>query len=340
MLPLVTGWLRQAHAGVRTIEAPPIDFVCPWVYDRAPGFQDLLARLARTSEDRNPERYRDDIDALRYSLRALDVHAPWIRRVHLLLFDETHVPPWLRVDAPRLNLVYHADVLEARHRPTFNSNCLFMAAHRIPGLARHFLLASDDLLMAAPVMPHHLLGDDGRAWLRLALYVAPSAELRDREDVSPYAGSLSRTTHLLNERFGPARWRPPQHCPAMVTVDLWKQLLEEWPDETEATFRHTFRSHRDVEANYLYHHFALQTGAARAAGWSARKLDTRFCPLNSDLRFLRRQLTFVRWSRPLFHCMNDEMEENPSRDVLETTRAFLQEMYPEPSSFELAAPAG
>ena len=49
----------------------PIDVVYTWVDDTFPGYAEELARHAGKPADRNPNRTRDNLDLLRYSLRSL-----------------------------------------------------------------------------------------------------------------------------------------------------------------------------------------------------------------------------------------------------------------------------
>ena len=49
-----------------------IDIVYTWVDDAWPGYQALLGRYASTRHDLNPNRYRDNLELLRYNLRSLE----------------------------------------------------------------------------------------------------------------------------------------------------------------------------------------------------------------------------------------------------------------------------
>jgi hypothetical protein len=91
-------------------------------------------------------RYRD-WNELRYSMRSLHTHAPWIRRVHLVVSGPTQVPRWLDAAHPRLRVVYHRDLFPrpALELPTFNSLAIESVLHRIPGLSNHFLYMNNDV---------------------------------------------------------------------------------------------------------------------------------------------------------------------------------------------------
>lgn len=59
----------------------PIDVVYTWVDDSLPGHCQSLHEHARTAHDLSPNRTRDNLDVLRYSLRSVEQFAPWVRNV-------------------------------------------------------------------------------------------------------------------------------------------------------------------------------------------------------------------------------------------------------------------
>ena len=57
-------------------------------------------------------------DTLRYLLRGIDRHCPWVRRVHLV--TPGHTPAWLDPEAG-VAVVDQDSILPAGHPPSFNS---------------------------------------------------------------------------------------------------------------------------------------------------------------------------------------------------------------------------
>ncbi|KAF0294176.1 N-acetylglucosamine-1-phosphotransferase subunits alpha/beta [Amphibalanus amphitrite] len=97
---------------------------------------------------------------LRYSLRSLERHAPWIRRVFLVTNGQ--IPDWLTLDNPKLTLVTHEEIFpDHDHLPTFSSPAIEAHIHRIPGLSEHFLYFNDDVLLGQPVWPEDFLVPGG-----------------------------------------------------------------------------------------------------------------------------------------------------------------------------------
>ena len=85
-----------------------IDIVIPWVDGGDPEWQAQHAQYrADRNSDNSSARYRD-WETLRYWFRGIDKFAPWVRKVHFLTWG--HLPKWLDVNHPKLNIVNHKDL--------------------------------------------------------------------------------------------------------------------------------------------------------------------------------------------------------------------------------------
>lgn len=47
----------------------------------------------------------EDNEELRYSLRSVERHAPWVR--HIFIVTNGQIPSWLNLDNPRVTVVSH-----------------------------------------------------------------------------------------------------------------------------------------------------------------------------------------------------------------------------------------
>lgn len=100
-------------------------------------------------EDMEPSRF-DDKEELRYSLRSISKHVPWVRTVYLVTNGE--IPYWLNLDNQKLKLITHEDIfLNQNDLPTFSSPAIEVNIHRIPGLSEKFLYFNDDILIGKEV---------------------------------------------------------------------------------------------------------------------------------------------------------------------------------------------
>lgn len=58
----------------------------------------------RKDDDIGANRFEDN-EELRYSLRSVETHAPWVR--HIYVVTNGQIPSWLNLDNPRLTIVTH-----------------------------------------------------------------------------------------------------------------------------------------------------------------------------------------------------------------------------------------
>ncbi|MBR1707157.1 MAG: hypothetical protein IJ721_10300 [Bacteroidales bacterium] len=91
------------------------------------------------------KRFRD-WGTLRYLLRGIETHMPFVENVYLVVARESQIPSWA---SDALKVVLHRDIIPAEYLPTFNSTTIEMFLHRIPGLSERFLYFNDDMF---PVM--------------------------------------------------------------------------------------------------------------------------------------------------------------------------------------------
>lgn len=115
-------------------------------------FWDLTAiSQSKQDEDVSASRFEDN-EELRYSLRSVEKHAPWVR--HIFIVTNGQIPSWLNLDNPRVSVVTHQDIfLNHSHLPTFSSPAIEAHIHRIPGLSQKFIYLNDDVMFGKDVWP-------------------------------------------------------------------------------------------------------------------------------------------------------------------------------------------
>ncbi|XP_053572958.1 N-acetylglucosamine-1-phosphotransferase subunits alpha/beta isoform X2 [Bombina bombina] len=105
----------------------------------------------KQDEDISASRFEDN-EELRYSLRSIEKHAPWVR--HIFIVTNGQIPSWLNLDNPRITIVTHEELfMNTSHLPTFSSPAIECHIHRIPGLSQKFIYMNDDVMFGTNVWP-------------------------------------------------------------------------------------------------------------------------------------------------------------------------------------------
>jgi hypothetical protein len=308
-----------------------IDAVYTWVDGTWPGYDALLRRSAADRHDLNPNRYRDNLDILKFNLRSVERHAPWIHRVFLVTC-RPQVPAWL--DTTSVRVVHHDEFMPADHLPTFNSFAIVANLHRIPDLSRQVVYVEDDRLFGARVEPEDLF--DGKGQPRVFLTSRGTRGPADQDDqrLSPWNRAVAYSNRLLNERYGAKRRRMVSHAPVSIDLDSWRAMIEAWPNAFQRTSASRFRASANVAPEYLYPHFLLEENRGAPAPRPYVRRYAAYHPVNNIYLFQLVALARLRWQRPKFFCLNDDFGEQPNPRVVALVKRELERWFPTPSRFE------
>ncbi len=317
----------------------PIDAVYTWVDGAAPGHAENLAQHSRSDHDRNPNRTRDNLELLRFSLRSLERFAPWIRRV-VLVTQRPQIPAWLELSEPSLRIVHHDEIIDAEHLPTFNSFAILSNLHRIPGLSRLCLYFSDDYLLAGPVARSDFFWPDGAFKLYFARRRATGADLNGNPWIPRWNAALARCNALLDDAYGHAPRKDACHAPLLIERRSFESCASQWKAEFDRTCASRFRAPDNVAPRYLYPWFLACEGLGRAVSRGERARSVAYWGLDNWLPLQLAGLAWLRLRRAKFLCLNDNFGDKPNAAVESAALRYLERCHPTPSRFERVPAAG
>ena len=126
-----------------------VDIVYTWVNGSDEAWLSAKAAYSPAGASPQEHRFRDN-NELRYSLRSIEKHAPWVGNIYIVTNGQ--VPRWLDVEHPKVFIVPHTAIFpDTGHLPTFSSSAIESHLHRIPGLSDKFIYFNDDVFLGAPV---------------------------------------------------------------------------------------------------------------------------------------------------------------------------------------------
>lgn len=136
-----------------------MDIVITYVNGADPEWQRSYADY--TQKPLIAKRYRD-WGTLKYLLRAIERNLPFIGNVFLVVSSRSQVPAWA---SDRLKVITHDMIIPPSCLPTFNSTCIEMFLHRIPGLSEEYVYFNDDIIPVLPCRAEDFFRD-GKAVLK------------------------------------------------------------------------------------------------------------------------------------------------------------------------------
>lgn len=319
-----------------------MDAVYTWVDGRTEAIPAPI-RHASTAIDAGAHRYRDNGE-LRYSLRSLHQHAPWVDRIFIVTNGQW--PSWLDARHPRICHVRHDQIFTSpRDLPSFNSCAIEAHLHRIEGLSERFLYLNDDFFLGAPVAENDFWSGSGALRLHLSLFVVPERDSPTVETIygvemevpegvmrtsTVYNGAVQGVNAAFDRRYGKQKRRYWPHVPWPFERSTLRELERDWTDEIARTVSNRFRSVDDFMYGHAYAQFVLATRPDRVEviDWFEWTIPTALEPAA-----FATALDGLAAERPKFFCLQDDALADGAK--LERLRTFLADYFPEKAPWEL-----
>lgn len=266
-------------------------------------------------------------DELKYSLRSIEMYAPWIRRIFIV--TDGQVPAWLDTDNPKIHIVDHKEIMPAEILPCFNSVVIEHHLHNIPDLSEYFIYANDDMLLAKSTTPETFFGVDGlpilriswRAFKKLSIWFKTHIK---HKQLTYYKQTIHNAALLIEQKYGIYYSSRLHHNMTSYLKSNYQHTRELFNDAISPTLINRVRMPNDIQRN-LYSYVLL---AEHKAHKQYSNDNISFCIQIHDHRLYER---FKKY-KPTFLCINDTQYAND--DDRRLAREFLEQQFPKKSAFE------
>jgi len=125
-----------------------VDIVLLWVDGNDPEWQTEYNKHASVKLENNIVRFRD-WDILPYMFRSFERFMPWVRKIHFVTWG--HLPSWLDINHPKLNIVKHEEYIDNTYLPVFSANPIEIVLHQIDDLSEKFIYFNDDTFIISKI---------------------------------------------------------------------------------------------------------------------------------------------------------------------------------------------
>jgi hypothetical protein len=328
-----------------------IDFLITWVDVNDPKWLKdfkFYAESEGKDGDFRPSRYRD-WENLRYWFRGVDQFSPWVNKIFFVTYG--HVPDWLNINHPKLQIVRHEDFIPSQYLPTFNSNTIEFFFHRIKDLSERFVYFNDDTFLIDAVDPcrffeNGLPCDTGvmsmdahvnPTMFDVSVFMANALINYNFDKKKAIRENLRKwyTTRYIGLSWQNFRFRRynifpgfmMSHRPQGYLKSLYDDIWNHCEDDLKRTCSHRFRSYGDVTF-WLFRYWQLASG--RFTPFNIFKDSGLFHIEDSRMQDIERYISCQKGS---IVCLNDtdimNFEDNKQRIL----NAFHQ-ILPNKCSFE------
>lgn len=331
-----------------------IDIVILWVDGSDPAWLEEKRKYAppATKDSNSVNRYRD-WGLLPYIFRSIETYMPWVRKVHLVTWG--HVPAFLNLSAPKLNVVNHRDFIPVEYLPTFSSHSIEMNIHRIPGLAEHFIYFNDDTFLLRPMteenffrnglpctygreVPWTFTGEVG-IWAHAAAndLGVINAHFPKKEAIRHHGGKFynkcygwknNLRTFMLNTLF-PDSFTGFQnlHAPAAYRRQTFEEVWSAEPELLSSTCRDKFRTARNVNQ------WVCLWWQVASGNFEPCVVDNVVNSVTADN--LEQMCSIVEGQTHDFICINDPDGDVDVEGLSQRLKQAFETILPEKSSFEI-----
>jgi hypothetical protein len=314
----------------------PVDVVYTWV----DGSDETLAakRAAYRNEGKDltapqiharetgASRYTSH-DELKYSLRSLDMYAPFVRNIYVV--TDGQCPDWLDTNKPGIRVVDHKEIFtDPSTLPVFNSHAIGTQLHHIPGLSGRYLYFNDDVFLGRLVTAEHFFHGNGVAKIPFSPFQLGLGDPHPDEPAPNSAGKNVR--RLLLDAHGRFTVNKFKHTPHPQLREVMNEIEEQFAEDVARTSRSRFRSVTDIAMGAsLHHHHAYLTGRAVPGTYKLRYIDVARPDAAESMAELARTRSHD------FFCLNDvNTPPDQQERVAAELHAFLETYFPFPSRFE------
>jgi hypothetical protein len=293
----------------------PIDIVYTWKGEE-------ITNNMRTSNN----------NELKYSLRSIELYAPWVNNIYILMNPPKKYPSWIKKN-DKIKIVDHKDTFSNNNDlPTTNSNSIETTIVNIKGLSEHYIYFNDDIFLGKTVSYKEFFTSDGKA-------------LVDKYTVETTSIIKDDRYNLLNIHFPLSVNRLHSHVPITQIKSLvinfnnkYKDYIDWIRDTKTRKMRgydicHTFNLNTPCQQiHYPISKYMYSNGYAILKDNDSKE-NVQYIQSGSET--LIENLNDVIIYKPKIFCINDtEIDPVKRVEVYNNLLLFFNTYYPNKASFE------
>lgn len=327
-----------------------IDFIITWVDGNDQEWQKEYFKYKKGENIATHSARFRDWENLQYWFRGVEKFAPWVNKIHFVTWG--HVPEWLNINHPKLNIVKHEDYIPKEYLPTFNSHVIGNNMHRIKELSENFVYFNDDVFLIKPIEKEMFFKNG----------LPCDMALLDIISGWNFNTILLRAVSIINSRFSmkqtikssPIKWFNPIygksvirnfllfivgknrfpgfvhfHLALPIRKSTLNKVWNEVPEILEEASKPKFRNYYTVNLS-LQRYWELVNNDFHPV--DKRKWGENF---EFKIQGYKKAVDFILNQKKPIVCLNDHPNMKNFDEVKTKINAALFKLLPEKSSFEL-----
>lgn len=277
-----------------------------------------------------------DNEELKYSLRSLEMYAPWINHVYIV--TDRQVPKWLNTDYEKVTIVDHSEIMPKEIIPCFNSDVLEYFLPFIPNLSEKFLYGNDDTFFGRSVIPEDFFIGD-RPIVRVKKIKREELLKARSDDQYSYNATILNSLELLEARYSIKVSYEQHHNIDAYCKPAYISALKRYENYMKKYINNRFREKEDLQ-RILISLDMVYSGNSELKVVSNPNLFQKIrCVFggvvwesmylsDDDRKFSRK----IQKYRPKLFCINAGTNTSIERKL--ENKTFMDVLFPKSSKFE------
>ncbi len=270
-------------------------------------------------------RYEDN-DELKYSLRSVEKHLPWVRNIFIV--TDNQIPNFLDVSNPKIKIIDHTEIIPKEFLPTFNAGVIEYFLHNIPNLSEQFIFSNDDFFVNSPLSEDFFF-KDGLPIIRMVSLKKFFIKLKLKKWLNRYVCTyhlgIMNALKLVENKYGKSYAIRPYHNIDAYLKSDYKKAYETFEEDIKPTLLNRFRKNNDIQ-RILFDAYALANNRGHLEYVKGRKLA--YLILLEKANYQKRLSRY----KPKLFCLNDT--EDATDEDRKRVVPFLESLFPTKSKFE------
>jgi len=270
---------------------------------------------------------------LKYSLRSIDLYAPWVNKIYILTDYPKNYPSWIKNNTNKIVMIDTTETFpHPSYLPNSNSNAIESTIVNINGLSEHYIYFCDDIFLGKKTKYTDFFTYDGKAIVDK--YVL---------ETSPIL--INENNNINNIKYPPSTGRMYKHIPIPQIKSIVMEFNEEYSDYIHWIRMTKNRNNKGFDVcesislntpcqqihypicKYMYAKkkaIITDNDNPKKVGYVANRWYNLIYALNE-----------IALTKPLFFCINDNQVDIDKRDdTRNIVLSFFQHYYPNKPNFE------
>jgi hypothetical protein len=299
-----------------------VDVVYTWVEsvdEEREKYKQLLG-LQEKDGNLNPNRYIDNQE-LKYSLRGIDMHMPWVRNV-IIVVKDGQKPNYLNFENPKIRLVRHSEFIPKKYLPVFNSITIEHFLYRIPNLSERYIYFNDDIMVIKNMEKENFFSADGKP--KINFHKDNNPTFSKFQNVYSHEQTRTYNNQLAKKIFRVHFALKQPHTPSPSFIP-WDKELDELL-QSQSFFNMTkFRENKNLMKNNLLQTFFYYTKGAETVQWNEAYIEYNKSSMVDVVNY-----STIFNPDTMFLCVNAVSEENKH----EYEELMMMCLFPRKSQYE------